>query len=208
MGAKIFDRNPKKTEIVQAALQVFSRKGFANTKIADIASLAHVGKGTIYEYFRSKAEIFGAAYTLMSETMNAHLMQKLSQISHPAQKLKVLFDFSLDYFGHDALDFSAIMLQFWAEGIRTMDKDVAAVIDLKQIYSEYRTQIVGIIEEGQQMGAFRNIDAVAYASLAIAALDGLLLQLVTDPEIIDLQTIKHVFSNTMLAAIVIDGTVL
>ncbi len=207
MAPKIIDRDARKTEIIQAALQAFSRKGFANTKITDIASLAGVGKGTIYEYFRSKEEIFGAAYTTINNTMDEQLTQALGPVDQPVLKLKLLFELGLDYFLRDALDFSAVMLQFWAEGIRTMDDDVQAVIDLKRIYSDYRTMIAGIVEEGQKAGVFRQIDTVAYASLAIAALDGLLLQIVTDPKFIDLEKIKRVFADTLLKAIVIDDAI-
>ena len=203
MAPKIVDRDARKTEIIQAALQAFSRKGFANTKISDIASLAGVGKGTIYEYFRSKEEIFSAAYTTINDTMDAQLTHALGSVDQPVLKLKVLFELGLDYFLNDALGFSAVMLQFWAEGIRTMDDDVQAVIDLKRIYSDYRSMIAGIVEEGQKMGVFRQIDTMAYASLAIASLDGLLLQVVTDPKFIDLEKIKRVFADTLLKAIVI-----
>ena len=39
-------------------MQVFAKKGVAKTKMIDIATIARVGKGTIYEYFASKEDIF------------------------------------------------------------------------------------------------------------------------------------------------------
>ena len=207
MAPKIVDRDARKNEIIQAALQAFSRKGFANTKISDIASLAGVGKGTIYEYFRSKEGIFSAAYTTINNTMDAQLRHALGSVDQPLLKLKVLFELGLDYFLNDALDFSAVMLQSWAEGIRTMDDDVQTIIDLKRIYSDYRSMIAVIVEEGQKMGVFRQVDTMAYASLAIASLDGLLLQVVTDPKFIDMEKIKRVFVDTLLKAIVIDDPI-
>ncbi len=204
MAPKIVDRNAKKDEIIQAALQVFARRGFANTKISDIASLAGIGKGTIYEYFRSKEEIFAAAYQSISGTFDSYLLNALATVKKPVLKLKLLFELNLDFFGKDALDFSAVMLQFWAEGIRTMDKETQGVINLKQLYRDYRIMIMEIVKEGQQAGVFRDIDSMAFASLAIASLDGLLLQLVTDPDVFDLQKIKNVFVETLLKTIVID----
>ena len=52
------NREKKQAAILAAALGVFSEKGFAAAKIIDIAAAAKVGKGTIYEYFRSKDDLF------------------------------------------------------------------------------------------------------------------------------------------------------
>ncbi len=47
----------KKRRILDAAMELFARKGYEKTTISDIASRAHVGKGTIYVYFDSKSDI-------------------------------------------------------------------------------------------------------------------------------------------------------
>lgn len=47
-------------EIVQAAYDVFSEKGFAAAKLDDIAARAGVSKGALYLYFATKQEIFEA----------------------------------------------------------------------------------------------------------------------------------------------------
>ncbi len=50
----------KKTRqaIVQAAVKLFSEKGFENTSVDELAKEAGVGKSTIYGYFQTKSEIF------------------------------------------------------------------------------------------------------------------------------------------------------
>lgn len=47
-------------EIIAAALEVFSEKGFAAARLEDIAARAGVSKGAIYLYFATKQDIFGA----------------------------------------------------------------------------------------------------------------------------------------------------
>src|SRR2546428_7615210 len=47
-------------EIVAAALDVFGERGFAATKLADVARRAGVTKGTVYLYFDSKEALFKA----------------------------------------------------------------------------------------------------------------------------------------------------
>ncbi len=48
----------KRELIIDAAIQVFSTKGYYNARMEEIASIAGVGKGTIYEYFSSKLQLF------------------------------------------------------------------------------------------------------------------------------------------------------
>ncbi len=50
----------KKHEIISAAAKLFANKGFDKTTLDEIASASEFGKGTIYNYFSSKEEIFTA----------------------------------------------------------------------------------------------------------------------------------------------------
>ncbi len=54
-------KEDKRIDILLAASRVFYLKGFEGTKIEDVAKEAGIGKGTVYEYFRSKQELFDEA---------------------------------------------------------------------------------------------------------------------------------------------------
>ena len=47
-------------EIIAAALHLFSDRGYAATKLEDVATAAGIGKGTIYLYFPTKEHLFRA----------------------------------------------------------------------------------------------------------------------------------------------------
>jgi len=47
-------------ELLEAALTLFVEKGFAGTRVDDVAKLAGVSKGTLFLYFSSKEELFKA----------------------------------------------------------------------------------------------------------------------------------------------------
>lgn len=82
--------SPKHDLILQAALKVFGEKGFYRAKIEDIAQEAGVGKGTVYEYFKSKEHLFREILNegknlftrLMREEINkeATIRQKLENL--------------------------------------------------------------------------------------------------------------------------------
>ncbi len=50
----------RKEEILQAAITIFSEKGYYSASIADIANLLKIGHGTIYRYYKNKQAIFDA----------------------------------------------------------------------------------------------------------------------------------------------------
>src|SRR5436190_19858681 len=53
-------KNARPEEIISAALEVFADRGFAATKLEDVARKAGVTKGTIYLYFENKEALFKA----------------------------------------------------------------------------------------------------------------------------------------------------
>mgnify|MGYP002789019069 CR=1 FL=1 len=54
-------KDARPAELVEAALALFVERGFAATRIDDIAARAGVGKGTLYLYFDSKEALLEAA---------------------------------------------------------------------------------------------------------------------------------------------------
>lgn len=61
-------RAQRKSQIILSAMEVFGKSGFHKGKVEDIAINAGLGKGTIYEYFKSKEEIFKEMLQYMFET--------------------------------------------------------------------------------------------------------------------------------------------
>lgn len=51
----------RRTQIIQAALVCFTRKGYNNTTMDDIVAESGLSKGTLYWYFESKDALFASA---------------------------------------------------------------------------------------------------------------------------------------------------
>lgn len=58
MSRKEREKLQKRNEILMAALRLFAEKGFENTTMDEIAESAEFGKGTIYNYFENKSDIY------------------------------------------------------------------------------------------------------------------------------------------------------
>jgi AcrR family transcriptional regulator len=67
------DKSARRDEIMAAAKEVFARKGFHATTIADIAKQAGLAYGSIYWYFDSKDELFHALMAVEEAALRAHV---------------------------------------------------------------------------------------------------------------------------------------
>ncbi len=183
MAPKIVDKEAKKQEILKAAMRVFAQNGVVKTKMADIADAAGIGKGTIYEYFRSKEDIFAEAYTHIFQGTEEKIGAVLQSNQAPEEKLKALMTVTVESFFSDGGEFAGIMMSFWSEGIRNKNERIIEIINLEEIYSEYRGMISEILQEGMEKGIFRKMDTFMTASVLIGAMDGILLQCILDRDI-------------------------
>ncbi len=59
----ISDYSSKRQQILDAAVYVFSRKGYHIATVDEVVALADIGKGTVYNYLVNKEQLF---YTLIS----------------------------------------------------------------------------------------------------------------------------------------------
>jgi AcrR family transcriptional regulator len=182
MAPKVVNKEQKQTEILHAAIVVFAEKGYANSKIIDIANAAQVGKGTIYEYFRSKEEIFVSAFkSMFSETEQA-LIEELHTLDSPVQKLEFFLSSITNVFLKENGKHIELMMEFWAAGTKRSNPYFLKAIDLKTIFSQFRVLLMGIIEEGIQKKLFQDVNTYSAASLLLSFVDGLLLQWMADKE--------------------------
>ena len=84
--------------ILEAARKVFAKKGFHEATVEDIADAAGVAKGTVYLYYESKRDIYFAALKFGIGQMYSLLLEELSKVSTPEEKLKALISTKLAYF--------------------------------------------------------------------------------------------------------------
>ena len=87
----------KVDEICRKATEVFSKKGYVNATLADVARGAGISKGGIYHYFSTKEELlFLILCRYMDQTLN-ELKQKLRRVDSPQEKIRT---FVLHHIGH------------------------------------------------------------------------------------------------------------
>ncbi len=85
-------------DILSAAEAVFTRNGYFNARMEDIAEAAELAKGTLYYYFKSKDEIFVRLLERESRKVNEEIRRRIPEDCSFREALEQIVAFSLEYF--------------------------------------------------------------------------------------------------------------
>ena len=88
-------RHEKRRRIAKSTCDLFIEKGYMNITISQIAKIAGIGKGTVYEYFKNKEDIIFELMACLQEEYDLVLHQKLNEAITAKEKLIYLFDIFL-----------------------------------------------------------------------------------------------------------------
>jgi len=166
-------RSVSRERLLESALTLFMERGFAATRVEDIAQRAGVSKGCIYLYFKTKDEIFQA---VIEDGVVAHI-DKAEQ-------------FIAD-FGGSANDLLTAMLtrnllEFWGSPSSGIPKLVLAESQIfpdlaaryfDRITIRARRLLENILQAGIDSGEYRPIDVQYVARCILNALDHELITL-------------------------------
>lgn len=154
----------KLESILTTANKMFARYGLKKTSIDDIARKARVAKGTIYNYFGSKDEVYLGVLRREAKEIVKNIRTEVDQAKSPQDKLIV--------FGHAKLRHmrEAInLLNLEKEG---MEKFLPEAKAIREEYLEQEVEVIeSILKEGLRKGVFqiRNValtaKAICYALL-------------------------------------------
>lgn len=172
--ARTTDKEAKKKQIMDAALKVFARTGLNKFKMADIATEAGVGKGTLYEYFRTKEELMIGSISQFMSDFEIYVASQIETAETPVAKIESLIESSVEFClaNKDRID---AMFDFYSAGIPHTDGS-PALIDLGPRYKETIRWVSTVVTEGIEQGVFKQVDPVFTASMIMAMLDGLFFQ--------------------------------
>lgn len=92
---KIVKKEEKRKQIAKSTCGLFIEKGFVNISISEIAKVAGIGKGTVYEYFKNKEDIVFELMSCLQEDYDPKLRQNLEESNNVVEKILYLFDIFL-----------------------------------------------------------------------------------------------------------------
>ena len=169
----------RKNQILEAALAVFARLGFHESRMDDIASQAGLSKAALYLYYKSKDAIiaallkhfFALEFQQMQGLIAANQEQTASeQLLLLTRKLAEAFQWMRQMM--------PIAFEFYA--IAGRNQEVRQF--LQAYFREYRELLSGLIQRGIEQGEFRAVSAEATAITLTALFEGLALLFFVDPQ--------------------------
>ena len=159
-------KSARPEEILQAALEVFTDRGFAATKLEDVARRAGVTKGTIYLYYENKEALFKA---LVRETI-VPVIAKGEALAHSFTGT------ARDLFEQLFREYFRLMCDTPLSGIpRLMIAEAGNFPELARFYYEEvvtrgHRLMAGVLERGMKAGEFRRVNVAVATKLAMAPL--------------------------------------
>ena len=153
-------------ELLQAALQLFVEKGFAATRVEEVALRAGVSKGTLFLYYDSKEDLFKAV-------IQAHLSEHFSA-----------WDQEYELFEGSTPDLLRYGIQSWWERIgSTLAGGLTKLVlsesrNFPEVAAYYREQVMRpgqalmqrILQRGIDRGEFQALDVQAASLSLISAM--------------------------------------
>lgn len=202
MSPKIVDKKEKKDQIILSAIKVFVEKGFEKTTVNDIAQAVGIGKGTIYEYFKSKEEIIDYSFQYFINAMDINFERILLSKTKAKEKLVQIFRSIIGFVNPDSEPLIKLMMNFWGEAMRSQDAKNIIFNDMKKYYHSYRSIFSDIVVEGMEDGSFKkNIDPNHFASIIVGMLDGIFVQWILDKNEVKINALFSTINSVLLNGI-------
>lgn len=151
-------------KLLDAAEEIFGKKGYYNTSIVDICQAAEVAQGTFYLYFSSKYEIFAELITQLSRDFRRRIREEVAKAKSQAEAQQIGFRTFFE----------------WVKNHRNLYSIVqqSVLVDENLYRSYYERLASGYIkglEQAMEDGEFRRLDpeTVAYCLMGISQFIGM-----------------------------------
>jgi len=159
-------RDPDKPQqIIEAAVRVFARKGYFNSRVSDIAREAGIAAGTIYLYFKTKEDILTTLFREKMAEFVAKLWKAMADQPDPVSKVRRLV-----YLHFDLLERNPQLAEVVQIELRQGQKFFRGASS--QEIASYFALIGSVLEEGVAAGRFRaNLPVKVATKMLFGAMD-------------------------------------
>jgi len=171
----------RREQMLRAALDVIVERGFAETRISDVAERAGTSPALVIYYFKTKDQLLTEAIRYSEDSWYAEGQRRMAAIDGAAGKLEEIIAMScLPEADTEPAGSWVLWLDFWAQAAR--HPEVASV--RQKADERWRETIQSLVLAGQAAGEFHAVNALDFAVCLSALLDGLAIQIaLADPAV-------------------------
>ena len=153
----------KQAELMRAALQLFTQKGYAASSVREIVARAGVTKPVLYYYFRNKEELYLALIKRFVARIDALLKEVPADVGSRKNHLLDFFDRTFLVISENIDDFRLMHAIYYGP------PQGAPYFDFDSYHAKYHGRVMLMVESGIAAGEFRPGDAGDMAWALIGA---------------------------------------
>jgi TetR/AcrR family transcriptional regulator len=152
-----------RAQLLDAAEEVFGRKGFHEATLKEVAELAEFSVGSVYSFFDNKDDLFRQIFVRRGDEFMPALRDALRpQDGTPREQLHRLVDFEVGFFRQHPR-FGRLYLRYSNATAQANDRE--ADVAVAGNYEESMRLQADLFARGQQAGEFRPGDPEVLARL-------------------------------------------
>jgi len=186
-------KDARPAELLAAALTLFVERGYAATRLQDIAERAGVTKGTVYRYFKNKDALFNAVAREHVKSLAAEIELVAGADCNSSEQLrKVIKAWWQQVRGRRTYGLVTLLM---AEGGKFPQ---LARYCHEQTVERYRTTTSDILKRAVAKGEFRPVDIASISQLLITPVLALLVRQYTHGSACQLPFVKATFPDDFL----------
>ena len=160
-------RRNRAQDVIEAAIRVFHKKGYASASIQDVAEEVGVLKGSLYHYIDSKEDLLARLF----EDSAGHFMAMLDEASNldapPVERLR-RFAYSCSYWYLRNIERVTIYANEWKH---LTGKRLKTVVGIREDYERRLASLIGEVKEGGEARPDLDVNFATY--FIFGALNGL-----------------------------------
>lgn len=153
----------RKAQILAAAASVLSERGYANTRVVDIAKAAGTSPAAILYWFEGKQGLLAEALALREAEFHDRYTVRIDEAATSSQQLRILFESMLRHYDWG----------LWMELCVLALRDRAAAAERDRMDRRWRAMLRKVISDGQAAGEFIAGDPEETMFVLAALLDGM-----------------------------------
>jgi AcrR family transcriptional regulator len=190
-------KDQRENEFRQAALKVFSTKGYHKATMAEIALQAGFGKGTLYWYWKSKEELYFSLIRQMHEEILQLVEEAARREGTALEKIMWMGGEMADLYYRDR-DFCKLSWKMRAEELETFSP--AYVEQLHAYVERTKAELEKIVIQGIGEEALPPVDPYYLACILLGLVEGMEIQWLEDPLTFDLRRGMEISLRFLLAS--------
>lgn len=162
-------RQTTRERILDAALNVFSRKGYHDTRMDEIVDEAHASKGSIYFHFPNKEKLFLALVEKFAGLLERNVTQAIGQEPAGIGRVRLALAAVLETFGKYRRPAKILLVQAVGLGSAFEQKRL-------EVTDRFAALIQGYLDEAVSIGEIPPVDTQVVAHAWMGAIYNVVIQ--------------------------------